>query len=289
MSASDCLQAFVFEHGGVRGATVSLGATWRAVLERRDYPEPLRGVLGELMAAAALLASNLKFEGSMIMQMQGGGPVTLLVVECTSELTLRAMAHWQAEPAGPLLRLFGDGRFVITLDPVSGTKKYQSQILLDGDSVARVLEHYMHRSEQLDTRFWLAADGTESRGMLLQKMPREGTDPDLWNRTVTLASTLTGPELLAVPGEALIRRLFHDEDVRVFSPRPVAFRCSCSRERVIAMLRMLGPAEVGQVVESHGEVEVNCEFCNRRYAFDRVDAEQLFAAQVVTRPDGTHH
>ncbi len=289
MSASDNLQPFVFEHGGVRGAIVSLGATWRAVLERRHYPEPLRGVLGELMAAAALLASNLKFDGSLIMQMQGGGPVTLLVVDCTTELTMRAMAHWDGEPAGPLTRLLGNGRFVITLDPATGTQKYQSLVTLDGDSVAEVLGHYMSRSEQLDSRFWLAADGAQASGLLLQKMPHGGPDPELWNRSVMLASTVTPRELLAAPGTALVRRLFHEEDVRVFNPRPVAFRCSCSRERVIAMLRMLGPAEISHVIEGHGEVEVNCEFCNRRYAFDRVDAEQLFAAEVVTPPDTTQH
>jgi len=289
MSLSDSLQPFVFEAGGVRGAMVRLAATWRAVLERREYPEPLRAVLGELMAASALLASNLKFEGSMIMQLQGGGPVTLLVVECSSELAMRAMAHWEGIPSGPLPELLGNGRFVITLDPSSGNKKYQSLVALDGDSVARVLEHYMRHSEQLETRFWLAADGRQCCGLLLQKMPHGAPDPDLWRRTGMLASTVTADELLAAPADTLIRRLFHEEDVRVFSPRPVAFRCSCSRERVVAMLRMLGHAEVRQLLETQGKVEVNCEFCNRQYDFDRVDAEQLFAAQVVTRPQATHH
>jgi len=287
---TDSLQPFVFEGAGVRGGIVRLRATWRAVLERRTYPPALREAMGELMAAAALLASNLKFEGSMIMQMQGGGPVTILVVECSSDLAMRAMAHWEGEPAGPLPRLVGGGRFVITLDPAEGMNKYQGMIALDGDNVSEVLAHYMHRSEQLESRFWLAADGEQACGMLLQRMPHAGAgDPDAWGRALALGATLGREELLATSSAALIRRLFHEEDVRVFPQRPVSFRCSCSKERVIAVLRMLGHAEVRQVVEDQGRVEVNCEFCNRRYAFDRVDAEQLFASELLTRAESTRH
>lgn len=286
---TDSLQPFVFEGAGVRGGIVRLGATWRAVLERRAYPAALREVMGELMAAAALLASNLKFEGSMIMQMQGGGPVTILVVECGSDLAMRAMAHWEGEPTGPLPQLLGGGRFVITLDPAEGMNKYQGVVALDGATVAEVLAHYMHRSEQLDSRFWLAADGERACGMLLQRMPHAGGDGDAWPRALALGGTLGHDELLATPAVALIRRLFHEEDIRVFPPRPVSFRCSCSKERVVAMLRMLGHAEVRQVAAEQGGVEVNCEFCNRRYAFDRVDAEQLFASEVAARAETTRH
>jgi molecular chaperone Hsp33 len=289
MADRDSLQPFVFEHGGVRGGIVHLGATWGAVLERRTYPAPLRDVLGELMAAAALLASNLKFEGSMIMQLQGSGPVTLLVVECTGDLYLRAMAKWEGETRGPVGHLLGGGRFVITLDPAGGKHRYQGVVDLDGDTIGDVLRHYMHRSEQLDTRFWLAADGERACGMLLQKMPHAGADLDLWNRATVLAATLTRNELLAVPARDLIRRLFHQEDIRIFTPRPVAFRCSCTRERVISMLRMLGYDEVRQVLAEQDRVEVNCEFCNRQYAFDKVDVEQVFAARVVTRAQATRH
>jgi molecular chaperone Hsp33 len=287
---TDTLQPFVFEGAGVRGGIVRLGATWRAVLERREYPPALRGVLGELMAAAALLASSLKFTGSMIMQLQGGGPVTILVVECTGDLAMRAMAHWEGDPLGPLPRLLGGGRFVITLDPAGGRHKYQGVVVLDGDTVAEVLAHYMHRSEQLETRFWLAADGERACGMLLQRMPEAGAgDPDAWNRALALAGTLGRGELLAAPAAALMRRLFHEEDIRVFPERAVCFRCSCSRERVVAMLRMLGHGEVRSVAAERGAVEVNCEFCNRRYRFDSVDVEQMFASEVLTRAESTRH
>jgi molecular chaperone Hsp33 len=288
---TDSLQRFIFEGVPVRGEIVHLDATWRAVLERHDYPEPLRAVLGELMAAAALLSATLKFDGSLILQMQGSGTVKLIVVECTSEQTMRATAKWDGEPsAGSFRELVGDGRFVITIAPNDGKQTYQGIVELTGDSVSQVLEHYMSTSEQLETRLWLGADGTQAAGMLLQRVPGpEGGDTDAWNRAVTLGGTVTGRELLTLPARQIIRRLFHQEDVRVFDARVVSFRCSCTRERVVNMLRLLGHAEVRSIVAERGEVDVSCEFCNKRYALDAVDAEQIFAAEVVTPAASTRH
>ncbi len=291
MNQYDVLQPFLFEHAAVRGGLVALDATWRAVLENREYPRPVRDLLGETMAAAALLSATLKYSGSMIMQMQGDGPVPLLVVECTSELALRGLAHWkEGLKEGSLSELVGPGRFAITLDPREGRRSYQGIVELAGESVAAALEHYMLRSEQLDTRLWLAAGQERVVGMLLQQLPgTPSTDHDLWNRAVTLGTTLTRDELLAAAPRELLRRLFHEEDVRVFDTRPVRFGCSCSRERVEAMLRMLGRDEVRSIIAERGAVEVRCEFCNRRYGFDAVDAEQLFAATVMTAPGPTRH
>jgi molecular chaperone Hsp33 len=288
---TDSLQRFIFEGAPVRGEIVHLDATWRAVLERHDYPEPLRAVLGELMAAAALLSATLKFDGALILQMQGSGTVKLIVVECTSEHTMRATAKWDGELRGATFReLVGDGRFVITIAPSDGKQTYQGVVELIGDSVSEVLEHYMAASEQLETRLWLGADSAQAAGMLLQKVPgSESADPDAWNRAVILGATVTGRELLALPAREIIRRLFHQEDVRVFDARIVSFRCSCSRERVVNMLRLLGHAEVRSIVAERGAVDVNCEFCNKRYALDAVDAEQIFAAEVVTPPAATRH
>ena len=288
---NDSLQRFIFEGVPVRGEIVHLDATWRAVLERHDYPEPLRAVLGELMAAAALLSATLKFDGSLILQMQGSGTVKLIVVECTSEQTMRATAKWDAELRGGSFReLVGDGRFVITIAPSDGKQTYQGIVELTGESVSEVLEHYMAASEQLETRLWLGADGAQAAGMLLQRVPGlEGGDPDAWNRAITLGGTVTGQELLTLPARQIIRRLFHEEDVRVFDARIVSFRCSCSRERVVNMLRLLGHAEVRSIVAERGEVDVNCEFCNKRYALDAVDAEQIFVAEVVTPVASTRH
>lgn len=288
---TDSLQRFLFENTPVRGQLVHLDATWRAVLERHDYPLPLRALLGELMAAGALLSATLKFDGALIMQMQGQGPVKLVVVEVTSEGTLRATASWDGElPDAPFAELLGGGRFVITLVPTDGTQSYQGVVDMNGESVAAVLEHYMRTSEQLETRLWLACDERQAAGMLLQKLPeQEGGDADMWNRATHLGATLSTDELLKLPAREVIRRLFHEEDVRVFESTPLSFRCSCSRDRVTAMLRMLGRDEVHSIIEERGKVEVTCEFCRKRYTLDPVDAEQVFAAQLQTQAGATRH
>src|SRR5690349_8198785 len=187
-TAPDCLHPFVFDGAPVRGEIVHLDATWRAVLERHDYPVVLRNVLGELMAAAALLSSTIKFTGSLILQVQGSGPVKLLVVECTSEQTMRATAKWD-EPltAADFRSLVGDGRFVITIAPQDAKQTYQGIVTLEGGDVAGALEHYMAKSEQLDTRMWLAADEEHAAGMLLQRLPEaHESNEETWNRAVHL-------------------------------------------------------------------------------------------------------
>jgi len=288
---SDSLQRFLLESTPVRGEIVHLDATWRAVLERRSYPAPLQSLLGDMMAAAALLSAILKFEGSLIMQMQGNGPVQLLVVEATSEHTLRATAKWEGELSqGNVTELLGAGRFVISIVPTNGKQTYQGIVAIEGESIAQVLEHYMTKSEQLETRLWLASDSQQAAGMLLQKLPAAPTqDEDAWNRAKQLGETIRREELLSLPAREIIRRLYHEEDVRVFESRPVAFRCSCSRERVTSMLRLLGHDEVKSIIAERNTVEVDCEFCGRHYTFDAVDAEQVFAADVITRAPPTKH
>jgi len=292
LKQSDSLQRFMFEHAAVRGEIVHLEATWKAVLERRDYPPALRTVLGELMAAAALLSATLKFSGSLIMQIQGGGPVRLLVVECGADLTMRAMAHWEGDLAegAALPELVGEGRFVITLDPKKGGQTYQGIVDLEGGSVATVLENYMQRSEQLDTRIWLAAGSHGAAGMLLQKMP-DGpeADKDAWNRAVHLGATVKPRELLDLSAREIIHRLFHEEDIRLFDSTPVHFGCTCSRERVANTLRMLGYDEVHSLLDEIGYIEADCEFCNQHYVFDVVDAEQVFASDGTGPASYTRH
>ncbi|AJK47093.1 Hsp33 family molecular chaperone HslO [Burkholderia plantarii] len=298
---SDQLQKFMFNTAPVRGEIVSLRNTWQEVLTRRAYPAPVRNVLGEMMAACALLSANLKFNGTLIMQIYGDGPVKMLVVQCGSDLSIRATAKLSegAEqtlgdemPFAELVNASGHGRCVITLDPADkqpGQQPYQGIVPLsdhDGplESVARVLEHYMHHSEQLDTRLWLAANGERAVGMLLQKLPGDGgivpradaPDADTWERVCTLGSTLSSKELLEVEPETVFRRLFWQENVSHFEPAGTRFQCTCSREKVGGMLRMLGREEVDSVIEERGHVEIHCEFCNQRYEFDPVDVEQLF-------------
>jgi molecular chaperone Hsp33 len=291
MKTADSLQRFIFEHAAIRGELVHLDTTWRTVLERHDYPPAVRNLLGELMAAAALLSATLKLDGSLIMQIQGDGPVHLLVVESTSDRTLRGMAQWKgAIESLPFPALVGEGKFVITLDPREGGQRYQGIVSLEGDTASAVLENYLMRSEQLDSRIWLAADTQQAAGLLLQKLPNtRDEDPDMWLRATHLGATLTREELLDLPAREIIHRLYHEEDVRVFDSEIVRFRCSCSRERVTNVLRMLGHDEVRSILNERGNVDVDCEFCNQHFTFDQVDAEQIFASEHATKISPTQH
>jgi molecular chaperone Hsp33 len=295
---TDTLQKFLFENTAVRGELVELSDTWRQVIERRAYPRAVRTLLGEMMAAAALLSANLKFNGAIVMQIHGDGPVRLLVVECDAELQMRATAKIASDAEVPdnatlsqLVNAGGNGRFAITLDPkekLPGQQPYQGIVPLDGESVAVVIENYMLRSEQLDTRLWLAADDQVARGLLLQKLPQSGgasvsgeSAAETWERAVMLASTLRTDEMLSTDIGTLMRRLFWEETIRVFDPVHPHFHCSCNRERVGNMLRMLGQEEVESALEELGQLSIDCDFCGQRYDFDRVDCAQLFAADTT--------
>ena len=291
MWSSDSLQRFLFEGGAVRGEIVHLDATWCAVLERHDYPPVVRDLLGQFMAAGALLSATLKFSGSLIMQVQAQGPVKLLVIECTSQRTMRATAQWSSVPMDSSLdTLFDNGRLIITLDPEKGKERYQGIVELRGRNVAEVLQNYLTRSEQLDTRLWLTSSDSRAAGMLLQKLPdRETDDEDIWRRVVHLGATVTDKELLRLGARDIMHRLFHEEDIRVFDPVPIRFSCSCSRDRVVDVLKMLGQEEVDSILQDEGVVDVNCEFCNQNYVFDKVDVEQLFSSEIIKNISPTIH
>jgi molecular chaperone Hsp33 len=276
---SDCLHRFVFERTDVRGELVHLDASWRAVLERHEYPPPVRDLLGEAMAAAVLLSATIKINGSLHLQVQGDGPVSLLLVEVTAQRTLRGLAHWTGEvAAGRLGDQVGTARLMLTIDPGEGSDRYQGVVPVEQDTLAATLEDYFRYSEQLDTRLWLAAGEQRVGGMLLQRLPGRSRDDEDWNRDVFLGDTVSAEELLELTARELLHRLFHEEDVRLFEAEPVSFRCSCSAERIETMLRGLGYAEVRDILEEQGEVSVNCEFCRQGYFFDAVDVERLFAA-----------
>jgi molecular chaperone Hsp33 len=301
-TSNDTLQKFIFDNAAVRGEFVEISDTWREIQQRHDYPAAVKTVLGEMVAAAALLSANLKFNGAIVMQIHGDGPVRLLVVECDSDLRLRATAKLAegatvADNASltELLNATGHGRFVITLDPADklpGQQPYQGIVPLDGADMATVIENYMLRSEQLDTRLWLAADDTISRGLLLQKLPRhsgkddqivqasEAEDLDTWNRAVMLASTLKQPELLSTDIQTLMNRLFWEETIRVFEPAHPQFHCSCTREKVGNMLKLLGREEIDGALDELGQLAINCDFCGKHYEFDKVDCAQLFVGKT---------
>ncbi len=297
---SDQLQRFLFEHAAIRGEVVQLDAAWQAVLERHDYPSAVREPLGQLIVASVLLAATMKFNGSITLQVRGDGPINLLVVDCSPRhgddeagplYHVRGMATWKGEvPDGDLKSRFGNGNLVITIDPGRGSKRYQGIVELTGSSMADAIDDYLERSEQLPTRMWLVANEQRAAGLLLQKMPAEKPDDEeAWNRVTMLAATITSDELLELEQQEVIRRLFHEEDVRLFDTQPVAFHCTCSSERVAGTLRGMGRDEVMGIIDSEGAVEVICRFCNRKYRYDAVDAEQLFAEHPQPGGTSTRH
>jgi len=278
MNDDDSLLRFIFEGLGVRGELVHLDASWQSVLEHHAYPAAVRDQLGQALAAAVLLSATVKFQGALILQAQGEGPLHTLVAQATHRRTLRGLARWRGEApqGGSLAELYGPGRLVLTLQN-EGAEPYQGIVGLEGSKLADALQIYFNQSEQLATRLWLAADGNRATGLFLQELPGQREAGDGWNRLCVLADTVTERELLRLPGEELLYRLFNEEEVRLFDPEAVSFRCNCSRERIEAMLRGMGKEELEASIREQGGMDVGCEFCNRRYRFDAVDLRVLLA------------
>ncbi|AUT46885.1 Hsp33 family molecular chaperone HslO [Achromobacter sp. AONIH1] len=293
---TDQLKKYLFEDRSVRVQAVRLTDTWKAVRANHEYPPAITHLLGELVAASTLLAANIKFDGSLVLQIQGDGPIALLVVECRSDLSLRATVKMREGHDVPvdgnmqsLLNPGGNGRFIVVLDPqrkAPGQQAYQGIVPLEGDTVAEALQHYMKASEQLDTQLWLAADDEHAAGLLIQRLPVHGGEQapllseqaaaETWERAGTLAATLKRDELLQVEIDTLIHRLYWEETLVAFDPLPVSWHCPCTRERVANMLRSLGEAEVQDIVAEHGQADVTCDFCGKPYRFDAVDCAALF-------------
>jgi molecular chaperone Hsp33 len=294
---ADSLSRFVFDRAAVRGAVVSLDAACAGILGCHPYPPALHRALAELLAAAALLTSTLKFDGSLSVQLQGDGPVRLLVVECDAALNLRATAQWNdaartLRPDAPLAALAGGpahGRLAITLDPRDGGPIYQGIVALEATSIGTLIEHYLATSEQIDSRMVLAAEDGRVRGLLLQRLPGGGPEDLLtWESAAAQLDLLTGDRLLAAASaEALVVEPFPEHDIRLFAPRAARSWCSCSAERVANALRLLGREEVESILTEQGTVSVTCEFCNRRYAYDAVGARALFPGGDGAAPPST--
>lgn len=301
------LHKFLFEGLPVRGMLVRLTDSWQEVLRRRKtvgaFAPPVRTLLGEMAAAGTLMQSNIKFDGALVLQIFGDGPVKLAVAEVQPDLAFRATA----KVVGPvhdgarleaMVNVHGKGRCAITLDPkerLPGQQPYQGVVSLHGDrreplqNLSEVLEHYMLQSEQLDTRLMLAANDEVAAGLLIQRLPVEGegnlagqrNDDEIglneaYNRIAHLAATLTREELLTLDPQTILRRLFWEETLRRFEPLQPHFACSCSRGRVGQMLRGLGRDEIEGILAERGDVEIGCDFCGLHYHFDAVDAGELF-------------
>jgi len=294
MPDTDSLHRFVFEHLPIRGHLVHLDASWQALLDYRDYPPSVRDTLGESVAASVLLAATLKFDGHLSLQLQGQGPLRLLIAQCTSNLGVRALARYR-EPVSSrdLSELSGEGQLLVTLDNVGDERRYQGIVPLAGARLAQSLENYFENSEQLPTRLWLHANERGASGMLLQRLPSRaehaGLDiDDAWTRLQLIGNTLKAEELRTLSDRDILRRLFNEDDLRLFEPAPVFFRCTCSHDRVAGMLQSLGIEEVRSILAEQGVVEVRCDFCNRAYQFDAVDVAGLFAATAMSSGSTVH-
>ncbi len=278
MKNHDRIQRFLFEDEPIRGQLVSLDDSWQTILDRSDATGYAREILGHALAAVSLLASTLKFDGNITLQIRGQGALHMLVAQATSERTLRGIirqSHEIEDETASLADIFQTNKIVITIDSGKG-KPHQGIVPLSGHTLSEALGAYFEQSEQLQTHLWLAANDNNASGLLIQKLPGEPHDPDAWDRVLKLSETVTDNELYSLASEELVYRLFHEESVRVFKQHPIAFECSCSRERTAGMLKSLGKAELKDILKTEGSIGITCEVCNEHYSFDAIDVESLF-------------
>ncbi|WP_415882790.1 Hsp33 family molecular chaperone HslO [Neptuniibacter sp. QD34_54] len=289
MSNPDQIQRILFDELDIRGVVSGVQQTCADCFENHDYPAVIQQVLGEMLAAVSLLSSNLKFKGRLILQAQGRGNVRVLMAECNHDRDLRAIARYEGEldEQANFVDLLPQGQVVLTIEPEQG-QPYQGIVPLDGKNLGKCLENYFLSSEQLPTQIQLASDGEKAAGMMLQVLPAQGTGEEDWDRVSHLASTLKSEELLELDNETLLYRLFHEEQCRLYEPDEVRFKCTCSRQRSEASLKLVEKAELLEVLEEQGKVAVNCQFCNAQYDFDAADIEALFAENGASGDSQVH-
>ena len=278
--SADSVIPFTFEALPVRGALIHMGRSWRRMQRDHAYSTLLTETLGHAAAATGLIAQSLKFEGAITLQIQGSGALQMLVMQCASNFEMRGMAVMQD---GADANNFGDlaagARCAITVD--SGERPYQGIVAMDGDSLSVSLEHYFQRSVQVPSHIALVANDAVAGGILLQQMPGQPIDPDDWNRLHFLVATLSAADFAGAAGLDLLGKLFAEDDVRVYEPRPVRFRCRCSARKAEDVLRMIGEDEARAALDERGDIEIVCEYCGRRRNFDAVDVERMFSANPV--------
>ncbi|MDT8398302.1 MAG: Hsp33 family molecular chaperone HslO [Pseudomonadales bacterium] len=273
----DQLFRFIFDKLAIRGELIYLDRTWQAVLERHSYPENVQAQLGEALAIIGILSATIKFKGSLILQIQGSGPLATLVTQASHDGKLRGLARWQGSvPAGPLTEIYGQGHIVMTVNNQQA-ERYQSIVALEGRRLTDALETYFMNSEQLKSRFWLFVDKARVAGLFLQELPASSKEPEDWERISLLAGTTTAAEILQLDAEDFLHRLFHEEELRLFSPSALTFECSCSRTKIHNTLIALGRDELYELLQTQAAVEVDCEFCNQHYSFARHEIDELFA------------
>ncbi len=292
---ADRILRFVIDDTPIRGQWVSLDQSWEDCLAHLDAEDFARALLGEALSAVCLLAATLKIDGHITLQIRGQGAVHLLVAQATKDLAIRGLVRQNSKiraTSASLAEIFQADKMVITIDRGQG-RPYQGIVPLKGHSIAEALESYFEHSEQLPTHIWLSSDRHTTGGLLLQKMPvaagGDGEDDDAWNRVTQLAATVSGEELRTLAAEDLLYRLFHEEAIRLFKPRPIRFACSCSRQRTAEMIQSLGEQEARSILAEQGSIHIQCEYCNAAYDFDAVDVEQLFSPDSSLSASQTVH
>ncbi|KQA18837.1 Hsp33 family molecular chaperone HslO [Vibrio metoecus] len=282
--ANNMLHRYLFEDLSVRGELVQLDNTYQHMISSQEYPAAVKHLIGELLVATSLLTATLKFEGSITLQLQGDGPVSLVVINGDNNQQVRGVARWQGDIAdnANLHDMLGKGHLVITIEPKQG-ERYQGVVGLEGDTLADVLEGYFLRSEQLKTRLWIRvgehAGKASAAGMLLQIVPDGKGSADDFEHLEQLTDTIKNEELFALPAEELLYRLYNQEKVQLFAPHPVSFRCGCSRERSAAAIMTVARDEINDILAQEGAVALHCDYCGTTYSFDAAQVAELYAPQ----------
>ena len=291
MKSNDQIFRFLVDHTPMRGQLISLDASWQKCYQQSDASDFAKNLLGHALAAVTLLASTLKIDGSLTLQIRGQGAIHLLVAQATNDRTIRGLVRQSREienADATLKEIFEADKIVITIENGKG-KPHQGIVPLTGSSLSEALEAYFEHSEQLPTRVWLACNASSASGLLLQKLPGEQEDKDSWNRLTQLAATITDQELLELDENEILNRLFHEESIRLFDAELVRFQCSCCRNKTSNMIKSLGKSEATDILAEQGKIQISCEFCNANYEFDSVDVKQLFESDINLPENNTTH
>ncbi len=295
MKKNDQTIRFLIDNTPVRGQLISLDASWQKCIQQSKAGEFAKTLLGNALSAITLLASTLKIDGNITLQIRGQGAIHLLVAQATNKRAIRGVVRQSRELKNtniPLKEIFESDQMVVTIDTGKG-KPHQGIVPLIGSSLSEAFEAYFENSEQLPTRLWLACNENRASGLLLQKLPGDMTgeheDKDSWNRLTHLASTITDKELLELDDNEILHRLFHEESIRLFEAEPVRFECNCSREKTSDMIKSMGQKEAEEILLEQGKINIHCEFCDTNYEFDSVDVKQLFESELSLPPTQTRH
>ncbi|MGO2474161.1 MAG: Hsp33 family molecular chaperone HslO [Vibrio litoralis] len=278
--ANNLLHRYLFEDLSVRGELVQLDTAYQQIIANKDYPQPLQNLLGELLVATSLLTATLKFEGSITLQLQGDGPVSLVVINGDHDQKMRGVARWEGQIADDanLHQMIGKGHLVITISPDKG-ERYQGVVGLEGDTLSEVLEDYFERSEQLKTRLWFRTgehDGqAHAAGMLLQIIPDGTGSADDFEHLEKLTETIKNEELFSLEANEVLYRLYNQEKVQLFEAQPVEFFCGCSRERSAGAIATVAKEELDDILKTEGEVALHCDYCGSTYSFDATEVDQI--------------